>query len=84
LLNEAFVPERLEAQLTKVAVSFINDPSRNKLSAQSVQLSSIFSWFKGDFTKKGTLIDFLNLYANVKISPSARVTFLDYNWKLNE
>lgn len=84
LLNEAFVAERLEAQLTKVAVSFINDPSRNKLSTQAVQLSSIFSWFKGDFTKKGTLIDFLNLYAKVKISPSARVTFLDYNWKLNE
>ena len=84
LFNEAFVAERLEAQLTQVAVSFINDPSRNKLSAQSVQLSSIFSWFKGDFTKKGTLIEFLNLYAKVKISRSARVTFLDYNWKLNE
>lgn len=84
LLNEAFVAERLEAQLSKVAVSFINDPTRNKLSVQVVQLSSIFSWFKGDFTKKGTLIAFLNTYAKVKISPSARITFLDYNWKLNE
>lgn len=84
LLNEAFVAERLEAQLSKVAVSFINDPTRNKLSVQAGQLSPIFSWFKGDFTKKGTLIAFLNTYAKVKISPSARITFLDYNWKLNE
>jgi hypothetical protein len=84
LLNEAFVAERLDAQLSKVAVSFINDPTRNKLSVQAVQLSPIFSWFKGDFTKKGTLIAFLNTYAKVKISPSARITFLDYNWKLNE
>lgn len=84
LLNEAFVAANLENQLTRVATTFINDPSRNKISSQSAQLSSIFSWFKGDFTKKGTLIEFLNRYSKVKISANARITFLDYNWKLNE
>lgn len=84
LLNEAFVAANLENQLTRVATTFINDPSRNKISSQSAQLSSIFSWFKGDFTKKGTLIEFLNRYSKVKISPNARITFLDYNWNLNE
>jgi hypothetical protein len=84
LLNEAFVASNLENQLTRVATTFINDPSRNKISRQSAQLSSIFSWFKGDFTKKGTLIEFLNRYSKVKISPNARISFLDYNWNLNE
>jgi len=84
LLNEAFVADKLEAQLTKVTVAFINDPVRNKLGTQSVQLSSIFSWFTGDFTKKGTLIEFLNKYSKVKIAPNAKVSFLDYNWNLNE
>ncbi|MEY2704784.1 MAG: hypothetical protein RL407_846 [Bacteroidota bacterium] len=84
LLNEAFVAEKLEAQLTKVSIAFINDPVRNKLGTQSVQLSSIFSWFTSDFTKKGTLIEFLNKYSKVKISSNAKISFLDYNWNLNE
>jgi hypothetical protein len=84
LLNEAFVASTLENQLARVTTTFVNDPSRNKISAQSAQLSSIFSWFKGDFTKKGTLVEFLNSYSKVKISPNARITFLDYNWNLNE
>jgi hypothetical protein len=84
LLNEAFVVANLENQLTRVATAFINDPTRNKISSQSAQLSSIFSWFKGDFTKKGTLIEFLNRYAKVKLSPNSRITFMEYNWNLNE
>ena len=84
LLNEAFVASNLENQLMRVTTTFINDTSRNKISSQSAQLSSIFSWFKGDFTKKGTLIEFLNRYSKVKISPNARISFLDYNWNLNE
>jgi len=84
LLNEAFVVANLENQLTRVATTFINDPTRNKISSQSAQLSPIFSWFKGDFTKKGTLIEFLNRYAKVKLSPNSRITFMEYNWNLNE
>lgn len=84
LLNEAFVAVNLENQLMRVTTTFINDPSRNKISSQSAQLSSIFSWFKGDFTKKGTLIEFINRYSKVKISPKARITFMAYNWNLNE
>lgn len=84
LLNEAFVSEKLESQLQKVAVTFINDPNRNKITTDAVQISSIFSWFQGDFTKKGSLIDFLNLYSKVKIKPNAKISHLDYNWALNE
>lgn len=84
LLNEAFVPEKLESQLQKVAITFINDPTRNKITPDAVQISSIFLWFKGDFTKKGSLINFLNLYSKVKIKPNAKISHLDYNWDLNE
>ncbi|WP_026950390.1 DUF547 domain-containing protein [Algoriphagus mannitolivorans] len=84
LLNEAFVASKLESQLQKVAVSFINDPKRNKISPESAQVSSIFSWFKGDFTKKGSLVDFLNQYSKVKLKSNAKISFMDYNWNLNE
>ena len=84
LLNEAFEAKNIDAQLDKVAKGFINDPSRNKITPNAIQISSIFSWFKGDFTKNGSLIDFLNKYSKVKIKPDAKVSHLDYDWNLNE
>lgn len=84
LLNEAFMADKIESQLQRVAKTFINDTSRNKISKDRIEISSIFSWFKGDFTKNGSLIDFLNQYSTVKISPNAKVSHLDYDWNLNE
>lgn len=84
LLNEAFEAAKIDTQLEKVARGFVNDSSRNKITPGAVQLSSIFSWFEGDFTKKGSLIDFLNQYSQVKIKPGAKVSYLDYDWNLNE
>ena len=63
---------------------FVNDAKRNKITASSVQVSSIFDWFKVDFTKKGTLIDFLNQYSNTKINKDAKITYLPYDWSLNQ
>lgn len=83
LLNEAFLPSKIDDQLDKVAKDFING-SRNKITPNSIQISSIFSWFKGDFTKNGSLIDFLNKFSKVKINSGAKVSYLDYNWNLNE
>lgn len=84
LLNEAFVVPKLEEQLEKQAVNFINDGFRNKVKKDAVQISSIFSWFTGDFTKNGTLIDFLNKYSKVKIDKNAKISYLDYDWNLNK
>lgn len=84
LLNEAFLPEKLETQLNKVSTAFVNDPVRNKISAEQAQVSSVFSWFKEDFTQDETLVDFLNRYSKVKLKPNAKISYLDYNWNLNE
>jgi hypothetical protein len=84
LLNEAFTAERLEAQLEKVAVGFVNDPKRNRISRESVEISRIFSWFKGDFTKNVSLLEYLNRYSRVKINTNAKISHLPYDWSLNE
>jgi len=84
LLNTAFTAANIEKQLEAQAKDFINDPKRNIITADKVQLSEIFSWFTGDFTKKGTLIAFLNKYSTVKINEKAKVSYLPYNWNLNE
>ncbi|MEM9857613.1 MAG: DUF547 domain-containing protein [Bacteroidota bacterium] len=84
LLNEAFLPKKIEEQLQHQAVSFINDKQRNKIDESSVRLSKIFKWFKKDFTKEGDLIGFVNKYSKIEVGRGVRVNYLDYNWKLNE
>lgn len=84
LLNRAFTAEKLEAQLEKVSREFINDPNRNSLGAQKAEISSIFSWFEEDFTKNGSLLDFLNRYAKAPLKPTTKISFMEYDWRLNE
>lgn len=84
LRNEAFTGERLNEQLTAQAKDFINDKSKNQLTTTKASVSSIFSWYSGDFTKKMTIQAFLNQYATSKISKDTPLNYLDYSWKLNE
>lgn len=84
LLNEAYTEAKLEKQLVAVSKSFINDKTKNTITANKIEISKIFDWFSGDFKKKGSVIDFLNQYSTVKISSKANVNYKDYNWSLNE
>lgn len=84
LRNEAFVAEKVDQQLDEQARAFINDGVRNKISKDRVEISQIFSWFKGDFTNGQSLIEFLNKYSKVKIDGKAEVDHIDYEWALNE
>ena len=78
--NEAFAVDQLNAQLDKLTKSFVNNAQSNTLNPNSIQLSKIFEWYKEDF---GDLTSFIIKYANEKVSPSASVSFKDYDWSLN-
>lgn len=84
LRNEAFDPEKLDKQLEEQAIAFINDPSKNIIRADGIKISKIFSWFKGDFTRSSSLIDFLNTYSKVKINAKVKIDYVKYDWELNE
>lgn len=84
LHNVAFTGENTQGLLTTLTKGFVNDTKRNKITADKIQISELFNWFKADFTKKGSLIEFLNKYSNVKINAQAKVSHLPYNWSLNE
>jgi hypothetical protein len=84
LLNEAFTEAKLEQQLKAVSKSFINDKTKNTITANKIEVSKIFDWFGADFKSKGSVIDFLNQYSTTKISTNAQVNFKEYNWGLNE
>ena len=84
LRNEAFIGKRVQEQLDDQARSFINNPRYNKITKSKADLSKIFTWFSGDFKKHGTVVDFLNKYSKVKIDADAELSYMDYDWSLNE
>ena len=83
LANKAYTADNIEELLNRQAIKFINDPLRNNISPNILELSKIFSWFAKDFKIKGSLIDFLNIYSNIQIERNAKKSFLLYNWSLN-
>ena len=85
LANFAYQANVLDEQLTTMAKRFLADLTRNRIeSNEEASLSKIFSWFKGDFTKEKSLIEYINQYAPVQLDENARIDFLPYDWNLNE
>lgn len=97
LRPEAYVAERLEAQLEDATQKFLSDRSRNRIEGDTLKVSSIFKWYRDDFEKgwrgANTLERFLAIYhgplglnaASVKRLAAGEIDidFLDYDWRLN-
>jgi hypothetical protein len=81
LMNRAYTAERLDQQLDQAARDFINDPSRNLIEQNHLQLSKIFKWYAGDFD--GKIMEVIRKYADRPISEDPKVSYLDYDWQLN-
>jgi len=84
LLNQAYTAKNVETLLEQVSKDFINYSEKNIISKENAQLSKIFDWYKKDFNKKVSLIDYINQYSKVKMNSDAKITYLDYDWSLNE
>jgi hypothetical protein len=84
LLNEAYMPEILDAQLEKAGKLFLADITRNDIRANPPAISMLFKWYKMDFTKNQSLVAFLNTYSTVQFDEATNFEHLNYNWDLNE
>ena len=89
LRREAYVAERLEAQLDDATQAFLIDPTRNQIDARGVALSKIFDWFAEDFkTNAGSVVAFIRRFAPEEKKAMLNLNdsdlrYLDYNWTLN-
>jgi hypothetical protein len=85
LLNEAYTADKLNTQLNKQSSSFLADPFRNKITSDKAQLSMIFKWYGMDFNKKGASVrSFVNDHSKVQLTPKGDITYLEYDWGLND
>jgi hypothetical protein len=81
----AFTADSLDAQLDEAGRQFLREALRNRIQSDRLDISPIFKWYKGDFISRDqSLIDFLNLFAPVEISPDAEIEYRDYDWRLNQ
>lgn len=80
LMNKAFTASNLNSLLDENARWFINNSTFNSISAKKVEISKIFDWYKDDF---GNIINYLNKYATTEIKSNAKVSYKEYEWKLN-
>ncbi len=81
LYNRAYMAENLERTLEQRALQFIRNERFNRISPARAEVSRIFDWYAADF---GDLRAYLSRYAGVKMAPSAPISFLEYDWRLNE
>ncbi|MDQ3141683.1 MAG: DUF547 domain-containing protein [Bacteroidota bacterium] len=84
LRREAFTAQRLFKQMDEQTKSFLKDPSRNSIKSSEAKLSMIFKWYGKDFKGKKGIVDFINKYQEKKIDKKSKISYLDYDWSINE
>lgn len=85
LRNEAYTADKLSAQLDEQGTDFLNNPTKNAITAQKASLSKYFDWYKGDWNDDNRSVEYwVNRYSKTKINKDTPISFLDYNWALNE
>lgn len=83
LLNAAYTPEKLYSQLTSQTKRFMKDATKNDFSnPKKIKISQLFDWYKEDFTKNGTVIDFINKYRTEQLD-NPKIEYMEYSWDLN-
>lgn len=86
IIEEAYRPLTLEAQLDKQTELSLNDTYfiRVKDNDKMVLLSEIFKWYEDDFLLEyKSVTDFLNHYRKNKISTNYKTGYYNYDWTLN-
>lgn len=91
LRREAFIGEKLDAQLDEQARIFLMDTTKNRITNEgTIYLSRIFDWFQNDFadSKKGLQI-YLSQYfegdlRDQLIAGAFTIRYMPYDWSLNE
>jgi hypothetical protein len=98
LREEAYVAERLDAQLEQQAVRFLSDRTRNRAADGRLEVSMIFNWFKVDwesgyagirsreqyFAKYAKLLTDDPAQQKLVAEGRASISHLDYDWTLND
>ncbi|SEL42201.1 Protein of unknown function, DUF547 [Aquimarina amphilecti] len=83
LWNRAYTNRNITKALEERTIEYINDPSKNIITNNEVNISKVFDWYAKDFDN-GDIKSYINRYSKVKIDKSSKMNYLEYDWSLNE
>lgn len=86
LANYAFMPSKIDAQLTAITKKAMDNKYFIKVSDENktVKFSKIFEWYKADFLAEAKDIrSYINKYRSSEIGADYKESFYTYNWALN-
>ena len=83
LSNKAFTEDNIDTELDRLMTEFINHATNNLYAKKHIEISQLFNWYKDDFKKKGSIIDYINGYAKTPVKANAKIRYLEYNWNLS-
>ena len=87
LRPKAYAGAGLGAELDQQTTYFLNhDPQGLTVSdnGKKADASKIFDWNSGDFQAAGGVEGFINKYRQPPLAPDAKISYLSYDWSLNE
>lgn len=98
LREEAYVADKLDAQLEQQTQRFLSDSTRNRAAGGKLEVSMIFNWFKGDwasgyqgiqsreqyFAKYAKLLSDDPAQQKIVADGKAPISHLEYDWSLND
>lgn len=93
LRTDPAVAERLDCQLDEAARTFFGNPTKGLVlgpDGRSVKVSSIFKWFREDFTMSGSVVEFIRKKVDPTLATRIAgltengLSYLDYDWTLND
>jgi len=73
----------LENELDQIAKQFLQRTTRYDENEEEVYVTTLFSWFKGDFSEQGGVIGYLKKYDCIPEDASPDVNYKDYDWTLD-
>jgi len=84
LSNKAFTMINVEKELDALTIAFFKTENV-KLAEKSAQLSKIFEWYAEDFINESeSVLKYVERYSGITFHPKVKVSYLEYNWKLNK
>lgn len=85
LASFAYTPDKLDRQIEDITKQTINDPEFIRFKGKKLEVSEIFNWYKGDFTKGSkSILSYINKYLETKVDDKTKVGFYTYDWSLND
>jgi hypothetical protein len=73
----------LDIELDQISRQFLKRTTDYHKSEDEVYVTTLFSWFKGDFSDEGGVIGFLKKYDCIPESADPKVNYKDYDWTLD-